>query len=317
MIIGLTGANGFIGSYLARAMAGSRMGNVRVILRNQPAPGEESGAEVVHGDLKFPKDCERFAQGLDLIVYLAHRNAPVNSDFDPPGDAQANMIPLLNLLQAVHTLNTRPHIIYFSSGGALYGRSAKRIPFRETDPCEPSSSYGIQKLAAEHYLRLAAEKDRLTCTVLRPGNAYGTLLPRRRMQGLIGVAINSALHNEPVRVFGNLDNVRDYVHLADIRTIVEKVASPKEAFTILNVGTGRGHSVREVLQTIEACVGSPLKIEAAEDTQYGPRLTDWVVLDAGKAQREFDWTPRVDLQEGIRAIVADWRAGTQHETALA
>jgi UDP-glucose 4-epimerase len=317
MIIGLTGANGFIGSYLARAVTASRMGSVRILLRNPPAAGEESGAEVVHGDLIIPKDCERFAKDLDLIIYLAHRNAPVNSDIDPPNDAQANMVPLLNLLQAIQTVKTRPHVIYFSSGGAIYGRSANRIPFRETDPCEPSSSYGIQKLAAEHYLRLAAEQNRLTCTVLRPGNAYGTLLPQRRMQGLIGVAINSALHNEPIRVFGNLDNVRDYVHLADIRSIVEKVARPKEAFTILNVGTGQGHSVRQVLQVIQECVGSELRIEAARDPQYGPWLADWVVLDVGKAQREFYWTPKVAFQDGIRAIVTNWRAGARHEIALA
>jgi UDP-glucose 4-epimerase len=293
------------------------MGSVRVLLRNRPAAGEEFGAEAVHGDLKFPKDCERFAKDLDLIIYLAHRNAPVNSDLDQPADATSNMVPLLNLLQAIQNLKTRPHVIYFSSGGAIYGRSSHRIPFRETDPCEPSSSYGIQKLAAEQYLKLAAAKDQLTCTVLRPGNAYGTLLPRQRMQGLIGVAINSALHKKPIRVFGNMDNVRDYVHLADICSLVEKVARPKEPFTILNVGTGQGHSVRQVLKTIEECVGAPLKIEIDHDPHNGSRLTDWVVLDVTRAQREFNWTPQVDFHDGIRAIVTNWRAGAQHEIALA
>lgn len=317
MNIGLTGSNGFIGSYLARAVTAGRMGNVRVLLRSRPAAGEEFGAEVVHGDLMLPKDCERFAKDLDLIIYLAHRNVPVNSDLDQPSDAMSNMVPLLNLLRAIQVLKTRPHLIYFSSGGAIYGPSSRRIPFRETDPCEPSSSYGIQKLAAEQYLRLAAAKDQLTCTVLRPGNAYGTLLPQQRMQGLIGVAINSVLHKKPIRIFGNMDNVRDYVHLADIRSMVEKVARPKEPFTILNVGTGQGHSVRQVLKTIEECAGSPLEIETAPDPHYGSWLTDWVVLDVTKAQREFNWTPQVDFRDGIRAIVTNWRAGAQHEIALA
>jgi UDP-glucose 4-epimerase len=261
MIIGFTGSNGFVGSYLVRALSARQMGSVRVLRRSLPAAGQEFGAEVVHGDLRSPEDCERFSQDLDLIIYLAHCNAPVNSDLDQPNDALLNMIPLVNLLQAIQALKTRPHVIYFSTGGAMYRRSAHRIPFQETDRCEPSSSYGIQKLAAEHYLRLAAERGHLTCTVLRPGNAYGTLLPQRRMQGLIGVAINNVLHQKPVRIFGSMDNIRDYVHLEDIWSMVETVARPREPFTILNVGSGQGHSVREVLKIIEECVGSPLQIE--------------------------------------------------------
>ncbi len=316
MIIGFTGSNGFIGSYLIRAVTTRRMGSVRVLLRSLP-DAREFGAEIVHGDLLSPNDCERFAKDLDLIIYLAHCNAPVNSDVDPSNDAMLNIVPLLNLLQAIQALKRRPHVIYFSSGGAMYRRTSHRIPFTETDLCEPSSSYGIQKLAAEHYLRLAAEKGHLTCTVLRPGNAYGTLLPQHRMQGLIGVAINNVLHEKPVRVFGSMNNVRDYVHLADICSIVEKVARPKEPFTILNVGSGKGYSVKEVLQTIEECVGSPLQIEMAQDPQYGPWLTDWVVLEVSKAQREFNWTPSVDLRDGIRAMVINWRAEAQLQIAQA
>jgi|SRR5579872_1111548 len=317
MIIGFTGSNGFIGSYLVRAVMAKKMGNVRVLLRRAPAAHEGTGAETVHGDLLSPEDCDRFAKNLDVVIYLAHCNAPVNSDLDQPNDALLNIVPLLNLLQAIQALKTRPHIVYFSSGGAIYRPSAHRTAFRETDPCEPSSSYGIQKLAAEHYLRLAAERGHLTCTVLRPGNAYGTLLPEQRMQGLIGVAINNVLHEKPVRVFGSLDNVRDYIHLQDISSIVEKVIRPKEPFTILNVGSGQGHSVREVLKIIEECIGSKMRIETAEDSQYGSWLAEWAILDVTRAQRGFDWTPTVHLQDGIRAMIKNWRAEIRHQATLA
>jgi UDP-glucose 4-epimerase len=314
MVIGFTGANGFIGSYLVRDVIAKRMGNVRVLLRNL-ASARADGTRVVQGDLLLPNDCRRFAKGLDLIVYLAHYGVPANSDLDQPQDARLNMVPLLNFLQAVQALGTVPHVIYFSSGGAMYRRTAHRIPFRETDLCEPASSYGIQKLAAEHYLRLAAEKGYLTCTVLRTGNAYGTLLPQQRMQGLIGVAINNVLHGKPVRIFGNTENIRDYVHLEDISSMVERVVRPKEPFTILNVGSGRGYSVREVLKIIEECLGSPFQIEMAHNPQYGQWLTDWVVLDITKAQQEFHWTPRVCLREGIRSMVSNWQTDARYRTA--
>ena len=317
MLIGFTGARGFIGSYLLRYIRSRKMGTVRVLLRKVTVIDEDGDTEIVYGDLLSLKDCEHFVQGLDLIVYLAHCNVPVNSDLDQPKDALSNMIPLLNLLHAIETYKTKPHIVYFSSGGAIYGRRAERVPFRETDPCQPLSSYGIQKLAAEHYLRLAAEKGHITCTVLRLGNAYGTVLPRHRMQGLIGVAVNQVLHQSPVRIFGSLENIRDYVHLDDVCAIVEKVISRKDPFAIFNVGSGRGYSVADVLQNIRDCMDSPLKVEVIEDPEWGRWLSDWVVLDIDKARTEFGWVPVVDFRAAIRAMATERRAQTESRTALA
>jgi len=303
VIIGLTGSHGFIGSYLLRHFRSRQIGRFRLFVRHPRIAIEETDIDVVYGDLGSLDDCERFCRGLDLILYLAHRNTPVNSDLDAPNDALLNMIPLLNLLHTIETLKTKPHVIYFSSGGAVYGRRTQRVPFRETDACQPISSYGIQKLAAEHYLRLAADRGHLTCTVLRIGNAYGTLLPHQRTQGLIGVAINQVLHRDPVRVFGSLDNIRDYVHLDDICTIIEKVVHPTENFTIVNVGSGRGYSVSDVLQNIQSCIDFPLKVETTRDPQYGRWLTDWVVLDITKAKTEFGWAPVVNFEDAIAAMV--------------
>jgi UDP-glucose 4-epimerase len=302
MTIGITGSRGFIGSYLLRYIRSKQMGKVRLIVRKAIIGDEERDAELVYGDLCSLKDCQQFALGLDLILYLAHRNTPVNSDADQPNDASLNMIPLLNLLHAVEVAKNKPHVIYFSSGGAVYGRTTQRIPFREMDICQPISSYGIQKLAAEHYLRIAAERGHLTCTVLRIGNAYGTLLPHRRTQGLIGVAINQVLHKNPVRVFGSLDNIRDYVHLQDICTMIEKAARPKEPFTIVNVGSGRGYSVSDVLQSIQNCIDWPLQVERVHDPAYGQWLTNWVVLDISKAGTDFGWAPAVNFQDAITAM---------------
>ena len=153
-------------------------------------------------------------------------------------------------------------------------------------------------------MRIAAEKGDLTCVVLRVGNAYGTLLPRERMQGLIGVAINNVLHNAPIRLFGNPANVRDYIHLEDICTIAEKAAATLKApFTILNVGSGVGHAVGEVLNIIEQSAGVPVRIESAPVPPSGEWLTDWVVLDITKAREVYGWSPVVDLAEGIRGML--------------
>jgi UDP-glucose 4-epimerase len=306
MIAGIAGSRGFIGSYLSSYLLARNLGPLRLLARNIVGCQSPRGVTVLHGNLLSQSDCERFAAGLKVIYYLAHNNTPVDSDNDLPSDALVNLVPLLNLLQVIQRLGTKPHIVYFSSGGAVYGPRSERSPYVETDPCSPVSSYGIQKLAAEQYLRLAAYKGHLTATILRVGNAYGTLLSQSRMQGLIGVSINSVIHGQPVRVFSNPNNVRDYVHLEDISDIAVRASLPRQPFSIVNVGTGIGNSVLDVIQLIEECYGQPIQIQCNQD--YGSWLADWVVLDNRKAKAEFGWSPGVDLRSGIAGMLARQRS---------
>lgn len=305
MLTGITGSSGFIGSYLTRWLIASGGASLRLLVRNTVNAGPE-GAEICQGDLQSRADCERFVEGLGVIYYLAHENTPVNSDLDQANDVRVNLEPLLNLLHAVERAGTRPQIVYFSSGGAVYAGKQDRIHYRETDPCSPFSSYGILKLAAEQYLRLAADRGYLTATILRVGNAYGTLLPRHRMQGLIGVALNNVLNGIPVRVFGDLGNVRDYVHLDDICAMADRVSVPRRKFDVFNVGSGLGYSVAEILQVIQDCHGGTIELEINQS--QGKWLTDWVVLDIAKARREWGWQPAVDLTSGIGAMMSAWHS---------
>ena len=302
MAIGIAGARGFIGSYLSRHVLRACRGSVRLLVRNTSNYESPPGVEVLQGDLMSRLDCERFARNLDVIYYLAHTNTPVNSDLDLPSDALVNLVPLLNLIESVRKLGTKPHIVYFSSGGAVYAPRPDRVPYKETDPCGPTSSYGIQKLAAEAYLRLAASKCFLTATILRIGNVYGIPLSRFRTQGLIGVAVTCIAQNLPVRVFGNPGNVRDYIHIDDLSELVLRASAPRQPFTIVNVGSGTGHSVLDILRIIKEIWGHPFNTHFDQD--YGAGLIDWVVLDNGKARQDYGWSPSVDVGSGISRMLS-------------
>ena len=317
MHIGITGSRGFIGSYLLDYVLSLGADRVRILQRTVGAPEgafDDRRIEIVKGCLESREACMAFVSDLDVIYYLAHRNSPVDSDDNQAQDAALNIIPLLEFICAVRDCGKRPHIVYFSSGGAIYGPEPNRIPVSEATECRPTCSYGIQKLAAEHYLRLAAERRHLTAIALRVGNAYGTLLPQTRIQGLIGVAVNNAVHGKPVRVFGNMGNVRDYVHLADVCAMVDLAARSRRPWDVINVGTGRGHSVAQVLRLIEDCNGSPIQVEF--DAGPGDALTDWAVLDITKAKREFGWTPKMDLRAGIQEMLANYRSNLARTTAV-
>jgi len=309
MFTGILGATGFIGSYLCRHVVGYSRGPLRLLIRNSVRTPPVPSGEVLIGDLLSRADCEKFAADLDVIYYLAHINTPLNSDLDQPADAALNLVPLLNLLDAIRRLGAKPQIVYFSSGGAVYAPRLGRVPYREADPCAPASSYGILKITAEQYLQLAAGRGELTATVLRVGNAYGTFLPESRTQGLIGVALNHLLHGNPVQVFGDAGNVRDYVHLEDICAMAVKAASPRRPFDIFNVGTGQGHSVSDILAIIQDCYGAPFPI--SRDAASGKQLIDWVVLDCSRARHEFGWSAAIDLRTGIAGMLATWGSELQ------
>lgn len=307
MRIGITGATGFLGSYLLRHLIENHKHSLRALTRTLSLDiGIESGiVNWQQGDLQSIKVCEDFVQDLDVVIHLAHTNTPLTSNRSLPSDIMANMLPVANLLQAIKEQTHKPHFIYASSGGAVYSCMKQDGPFRETDRCIPNSSYGIQKIAAEHYLRMAAEESWLTATCLRIGNPYGILLPLERLQGLIGVVLNQLIHNKPVRIFGNLDNVRDYLHLKDLCRLFEAVLIPHKSFDIFNVGSGKGYSVEEILSLIERFSGRNILRQPTTPNAEFYHLPSWVVLDIAKAKSELGWQPQIELEHGLKKLCAD------------
>jgi UDP-glucose 4-epimerase len=305
MKIGVTGASGFLGSTLSRYLAAGGH-EVRALTRTLSSPHTDAHPDVtwLHGDLAAPHDAAAFVDGVEAIIHLAWTNTPLTSNAHLPSDASANMLPTLTLLEAVREAGTCPQLVFASSGGAVYGRPRDGRPFREGDECRPQSSYGIQKLAAEHYLRMGAEQAWFTATVLRVGNPYGVLLPPERLQGFIGTAVAQLRAGDPVRVFGSIANVRDYLHVDDVRRAFELSLRSCEVFSVFNVGSGMGHSVQDVLRMIEELEGRAIAVEhvhpAAADA-----LPTWVVLDVGKARDELGWAPEIGLHEGLHRLLEE------------
>ena len=306
MNVGITGATGFIGSYLLPWLARDGALRIKAITRTLSHDVETFGGHVtwLKGDLNSSADCADFAEGLDAIIHLAHTNTPLTSNRDLVGDAQANLIPSLTLLQAVKSHGRPVHVIYSSSGGAIYGagNAAHREPIKETDPCLPVTAYGIQKLAFESYLRMATHEGWLHATALRIGNPYGVLLPAERMQGFIGVALQRHLRGLPVRIFGNPENVRDYVHLDDVCRFFEKVVKAPQGFQVYNLSSGEGHSVNGILDIMEKVTGKEIIREISYYPESEKHLVPWIVLSVEKAARELGWTPETPLVDGLKNL---------------
>jgi UDP-glucose 4-epimerase len=309
MNVGVTGATGFLGSSLLRQLRSSSGVKVVALTRTLPAEPIDDDIRWVRGDLVSPVDCAAFVSDLDVVVHLAGTNTPLTSSVDLPTDVAANLIPMVTLLQALRNRGGRPHFVFASSGGAVYAPPARPDPLPETAEVGPSSSYGVQKLASEIYLRMAAELGWVTASVLRIGNPYGVLLPPERLQGFIGVALNQVRKETPIRLFGDTRNVRDYVHLDDVNQMFELVLQDRREFEIFNVGSGVGHSVDDVLEIVERVLGRPLDVRREAVAGDEEHLPSWVVLDVGKAERLLGWRPSISLSAGIERLAASptWR----------
>jgi UDP-glucose 4-epimerase len=304
MKITVTGASGFLGSVLCTYLAD--VGHfVLAVARTLPQePGlDRPGISWVQADLNSPHDVSSLVD-TDAVVHLAWTNTPLTSNAHLPSDVSGSMLPTLTLLQCIKESATRPHILFASSGGAVYGPPSKEAqPFRESDECRPQSSYGIQKLAAEHYLRLACDHDWATAVSLRIGNPYGVLLSPERMQGFIGTAVSKLRAGAPIRLFGNPSNVRDYIHVSDVCRAFEMALGERRGFDVFNVGSGVGHSVDDILRLFEEIEGRQVRVvrEAPYDAVHLPK---WVVLDVAKARLRLGWVPAVDLREGLTRMLA-------------
>ncbi|NEV65001.1 NAD-dependent epimerase/dehydratase family protein [Thiorhodococcus minor] len=304
----VTGATGLIGSALLDDLA-SRDFNVTAVARTLPLQSEQNflasnGDKFswLQGDLNSYSDCLDIVNQQEVIFHLAQKNSPLTSDLDWPSDALLNIIPTLNLIKAIKESGNVPHLIYPSSGGAVYGSVKNKMLISEANICFPQNSYGIQKLTAENYLRLAAQRGILRATVLRISNVYGWLLSPSRKQGFIGTAINQIKSCKPIRLFGNPDNVRDYVYKDDVTKALLLSITSDQDFEIFNIGTGVGTSVNQLIQIIEKILNRKVAIYR-DDSIDGENLTDWCVLDASKAKKLLNWEPDVSIVSGVKKMI--------------
>lgn len=299
MNIGITGGTGFLGKYLIKYLLKNPTYKIQALTR-KPQEFHDKNLTWIVGDLTSESDCKKLIANSDVLVHLAHNNAPLNSS-SVLSDAGLNLTPNLTLLESIKKSRKKLHLVYISSGGTVYGHTNNYIPLKETDVCLPNSSYAIQKLTMENYIRLWCDLSYMTGTILRVANPYGVLLSSERKQGLIGVALNTLLKSETLKVYGNPENIRDYIHLEDMCKAIEASINPQKKFEIYNIGSGEGHSVNDILNYLEKFTGQKFKKEQInnENTQ---KLIDWNILDISKAVAELGWKPEIDFNEGLKAM---------------
>lgn len=300
----VTGGDGFIGSHLSASLV--RDGQlVRSLARSKSRRHDWPGSENVEqhiGDFGVKADAARALRGIDVCFHLACSTTPKTSNEDPLFDINANLMATVRLLEVARSSGLK-RLIFVSSGGTVYGPSSvSRIP--ETHPTRPICSYGILKLAIEHYLGLFSELYGLSYKVIRAANVYGEGQRSAGGQGAAAAFLASALDKRPIEIWGDGSAVRDYVHIDDVVAALKKAAAISSNETVFNVGSGTGHSLLELLDAIDAAIGRKTPRIFKPSRKFDvPRN----VLCIKRARSILDWRPKIPLCEGI-ARFANWKA---------
>jgi UDP-glucose-4-epimerase GalE len=312
----VTGGSGYIGGMTVRRLAQDGIGVV-VVDRVEPPPILVPSIErFVHGDLRAPGLLdETFASfPIDAVIHLAADKSVEASVLDPGTYFANNVDGTLALVEAMHRADV--DAVIFSSTCAVYGMPATG-PVTEDTPREPESPYGASKAMAEDILVWFERSLGLRHVSLRYFNAAGASLEGdlgedwADAKSLIPRVIKAALRRSgPLTVFGNdyptADGtaIRDYIHvvdLADAHVLAVRHLLEGNVSTTLNLGTGTGTSVLEVIAMTEEVAGVTVP------TEIGPRRAGDVVAlwaDATRAASELSWRPRYGLREIIETA---WR----------
>ena len=221
MRIIVTGGAGFIGSHVADAYlaAGHEMLVVDSLWEHGGGrrANVPDGVSLVHMDIRDEAIGRIFADFKpEIVSHHAAQHSVAISSRDPIYDAQVNVVGLLNVLEDASRNGARK--VIFASSGATYG-TPERFPITETTPQRPSSPYGITKMVAEHYLRFFRENRDLDFTALRYGNVYGPRQDPNGEAGVISIFIGKFLAREPVRIYWDGEQTRDYVFVSDVARV--------------------------------------------------------------------------------------------------
>ncbi|HEX4427675.1 MAG TPA: NAD-dependent epimerase/dehydratase family protein [Frankiaceae bacterium] len=305
-------------------------------------PHVDPRARFVKGDVREPAECRAALGGVDVVFHEAAMVGLGVDMADLPSYASHNDVGAAVLLAEMAAAGVRRLVL--ASSMVVYGEGAyecaqhgqvQAAPRRPADldegrfepPCpvcgsqlsatlvgedarpDPRNAYATSKLAQEHYASGWARETASTAIALRYHNVYGPGMPRDTPYAGVAAIFRSALENgDAPTVFEDGGQLRDFIHVTDIAAANVAALTALEgqapgSFRAYNIGSGTPHTVGEMASALCDAVGGDLT--PAVTGRY--RLGDvrHIMADSSRARQEFQWTPAVSFQEGMRRFVTD------------
>ncbi|EOR92891.1 dTDP-glucose 4,6-dehydratase [Arcticibacter svalbardensis MN12-7] len=318
----ITGGAGFIGSHVVRRFV-TTYPEYQIInldkltyagnLANLKDIEDQPNYRFVKGDIvdaAFIDDLFE-KESFDSVIHLAAESHVDRSIFNPLEFVMTNVLGTVNLLNAARKYwkNAYPaHRFYHVSTDEVYGTLGEEGLFTEETGYDPHSPYSASKASSDHFVRAYADTYGMNTVISNCSNNYGSFhFPEK----LIPLAINNIKNNKPVPVYGKGDNIRDWLWVEDHARAIDVLFHGAEAGQTYNIG---GHNEWKNIDLIhELCriMDSKLGREPGTSAKLITFVTDRAghdlryAIDSSKLQRELNWTPSLQFEEGLEKTV-DW-----------
>ena len=299
-LVVVTGGAGFIGSHIAWELVKD---NEIVVIDNLHAGKEENvppGAKLVKADIRDYDAIAGLITQADYVFHEAAQVSVVESVRDPVFTEEVNVLGTINILKAL--LEGHGKLI-FASSAAVYGDNPN-LPLKETERPKPLSPYGVTKATGEEYLRVFHELYGLPVVALRYFNVFGPRQSANQYAGVISIFINRALKNEPLVIFGDGKQTRDFIYVKDVVKANVLVAESKRANgRVFNVATGKQTSILELAQKVIGITGANASIVFGKPRPGDIRHSLADISEIRKLGFEPEWS----LEDGLKKTV-EWYA---------
>lgn len=297
MRILVTGGNGFIGKHMVDLILQQGFETIVIdrTLRSKSGVAVQLlkiGADITRvGDVRKIFELHK----PDAVLHLAANASLQESVTNPIYDATQNVLGTLSVINAAKQSGCRR--IVFASTSAVYGPQGSGV-YAEDDSVKPKVGYGVSKAAGEMYIRASG----LSYAILRYGNVYG---PGQKPLGeniLIARALAHMLGNEPFKINGDGNQIRDWVYVKDVAVANLKALFSSKSGTF-NIATGKGVAVNQIVGELKKLTGYQGEIE------HGPAKPgelQTVIMNSQKAGRVLDWHPMTPVTYGLEQTFSAW-----------
>ena len=291
------GGAGFIGSNLVKWFCENGSFEVTVIEPETASVMRLDGlqVEIVRVSLANVEVVEQIIANkrIDTVVHLVSTLIPGSGYEDFKRELTDMVFPSIRIMEYCARFDIK--FVYFSSGGTVYGNRTTMQPFVETDDMAPISYYGWSKQMMENSILFKNRTEKLRYLIVRPSNPYGHGQNLYGRQGLVAVAIGKILNGQPVEVWGDGSAIRDYIYIDDLAEVFFQLIDNNVSNETVNIGSGRGYSVNDVLAFLKIIskVDFKIKYENAR-----PMDVSNMVLDTEKMHK-FTNVELTPMLEGV------------------
>lgn len=233
---------------------------------------------------------------INIIVHLVSTLIPGSTYQNFKNEFENVVFPTFRLMELCSEKKIK--FIYFSSGGTVYGNSRNGEKFKETDKLSPISYYGLTKQIIENGILFENRKGKLDYLIVRPSNPFGKGQSLHGNQGFIAVAIGKILAGEPIEVWGDGSSIRDYIYIDDLADALYQLVNNGVNNEIVNIGSGFGYSVNDIIGKLRNCIDIPFKIVHKESRSVD---VNTMILDITKLKTLVK-VKHTHLEQGIKTF---------------